>query len=59
MKYTVLERSFINNRIVEEGDVIDFDGEPGPNLEPVGTKETLTLPKGRKPGDEPVNLSVI
>lgn len=34
-KYRVLEKSFINNAIAAEGDIVDFDGKPGPNLEPV------------------------
>ncbi len=33
-KYRVLAKSFINNTIVVEGDVVDFDGNPGSNLEP-------------------------
>ena len=33
-KYRVLAKSFINNAIVLEGDVVDFDGAPGSNLEP-------------------------
>lgn len=32
-KYRVLEKSFINNRLVDEGTEIEFDGEAGPNLE--------------------------
>ena len=32
-KYRVLEKSFINNAIVDEGDEVDYSGEPGPNLE--------------------------
>ena len=35
MKYRVLERSFIDNALREEGAEIDFDGEAGPNLEPI------------------------
>lgn len=31
-QYEVLEKSFINNRIVEAGEVVEYDGEPGPNL---------------------------
>lgn len=33
--YRVVERSFINNTIAEEGEVVEYDGEAGPNLEPV------------------------
>jgi hypothetical protein len=38
-KYKVLTKSFINDRIVEEGDVVDYDGVAGPNLEPVKGKK--------------------
>jgi hypothetical protein len=33
--YKVLERSFINNMACEEGATVEYDGEPGANLEPV------------------------
>lgn len=32
-QYRVLQKSFIGNRIVEEGEVVDYDGEPSENLE--------------------------
>lgn len=32
-KYRVLTKSFINNAIVEEGDLVDYDGEASENLE--------------------------
>lgn len=32
-KFTVLEKSFIDGKIHEEGAVIDFEGFPGANLE--------------------------
>lgn len=32
-KFKVLEKSFINNAIVEAGEVVEYDGDPGPNLE--------------------------
>lgn len=34
-KYRVLHKSFIGNTIREEGEIVEYDGEPGPNLEPV------------------------
>mgnify|MGYP000001570768 FL=1 len=34
-KYEVLEKSFIDNHIVEVGAVIEFDGLPGRNLKPL------------------------
>ena len=32
-KYRVLEKSFINNAIREEGDIVEYDGEASDNLE--------------------------
>ena len=32
-KYRVLAKSFINNTVVEEGAVVEYDGQPGSNLE--------------------------
>lgn len=32
-KYRVLEKSFINNALVDEGAIIDYDGEASANLE--------------------------
>lgn len=37
-QYRVLAKSFINDRIVEEGDIVDYDGETSDNLEPVKGK---------------------
>lgn len=34
-KYRVLELSFINERLVQPGEQIEFSGDPGPNLEPL------------------------
>lgn len=34
-KYRVLELSFINARLIPAGEEIEFDGDPGPNLEPL------------------------
>lgn len=34
-RYKVTARSYINNRIVEAGEEINFDGKPGSALEPV------------------------
>ncbi len=31
--YRVLAKSFINNAIREEGDIVEYDGKPGSNLE--------------------------
>lgn len=32
-KYKVLAKSFINNSIAEEGEIVEYDGKPGTNLE--------------------------
>jgi len=32
-QYRVLQKSFINNMIAEEGDIVEYDGEPSDNLE--------------------------
>lgn len=32
-KYLVLETSFINGRLVQPGDVVEFNGDAGSNLE--------------------------
>ena len=32
-RYLVLERSYINNAIREEGDIVEYDGEVAGNLE--------------------------
>jgi hypothetical protein len=51
-KYKVLEKSFINGALVEEGEIIDYDGEPGPNLEPVSKKRnTVQTAKTNVPED--------
>ena len=34
-KYRVLEKSFIGNALVEEGAVVEYDGVPSSNLEPM------------------------
>lgn len=49
-KYKVLAKSFINNSIVEEGDIVEYDGKPGSNLELVeGDKPEV---KGGKKGNK-------
>jgi hypothetical protein len=41
----VLQKSYIGNRIVEEGEIIEYDGELSENLEPVK--------KGKKAAESP------
>lgn len=42
-RYRVLQKSFINDAIAEEGDIVEYDGEVSGNLElipePVAAKE--------------------
>lgn len=33
MKYRVLEKSFINSALAQEGDIVEYNGKPGSNLE--------------------------
>lgn len=44
-RYLVKERSFIDNKLVEAGVKIEFDGIPGKNLEPLdkAAKEAAKL----------------
>jgi hypothetical protein len=35
-RYRVTKKSFINNTIVEEGEEVEYSGEPGSNLELIG-----------------------
>lgn len=37
-KYKVMEKSFINNHLVEEGEEVIYDGEAGSNLELIEDK---------------------
>lgn len=34
-KYRVLVPSFLDNKLVQEGDIVDYDGTPSDNLEPM------------------------
>lgn len=53
-QYRVLQTSFINNAIVQEGAVIDYDGEPGHNLELIEAEKPAKSGKGKaKGGDAP------
>jgi len=46
MRYRVLEKSFINGRICEEGDIVEYDGKAGKALEPI---KDVPKAKGKKP----------
>jgi hypothetical protein len=43
-KYRVLERSFINNGLREEGDIVEYDGKAGSNLELVDAPAEAEAP---------------
>lgn len=49
-RFRVLQQSFIDNKIVEEGTEIEFDGFPGPNLEPIDAKAKKLAEQA--PGDD-------
>lgn len=38
-KYKVLAKSYINNTIVEEGEIVEYNGKPGSNLQLVEEKD--------------------
>ena len=44
-KYRVLAKSFINNAIAEVGDVVEYNGKPGSNLELIPEKKAEAAPK--------------
>ena len=54
-QYRVLTKSFINNSIVEEGDVIEYDGPVGSNLELVQDEAAPAKGKGKKSAAAPVD----
>lgn len=54
-KVKVLARSWINNRIVEAGEVIEYDGEIGSNLELVKSPKPAPAAAPADSGaDEPI-----
>lgn len=44
-KYRVLEKSFINNTIVEAGEIVEYEGRASGNLELI--EEAPAKPKGK------------
>lgn len=54
-QYRVLAKSFINNSIVEEGDVVEYDGKPGSNLELVQDEAAPAKGKAKKPAAVPAD----
>lgn len=51
-KYKVLVKSFINNTIVEAGTVVEYDGKPGSNMEPVKEAKPDAKAKGKDSKDD-------
>jgi hypothetical protein len=50
----VLQKSYIGNRIVEEGEIIEYDGELSENLEPVKKGKKAAEPPAADPtGSDP------
>lgn len=37
-RYLVLEKSYLNNALVEAGAEVEYDGQPGPNLQLIAKK---------------------
>jgi hypothetical protein len=56
-QYRVLQKSFVNDVLVEEGAVVDYDGVPGSNLELIRKKGVVSGPAPEEevsfPGSEP------
>lgn len=40
-QYRVVEKSYLGGQVVEEGEIVEYEGEAGPNLE--------LVPKGKTP----------
>lgn len=57
-RYRVLVRSYINNAIREEGDVVEYDGRPGSNLELIKAPKEAKAQKAEaaKPADGAADL---
>jgi hypothetical protein len=53
-KYRVLAKSFIGNALREEGDVVEYDGKPGSNLELI-QEEKPSKGKGKQEAAEKVS----
>lgn len=49
-KYRVLSKSFIDNHIREEGEIIDYDGDAADNLELIPEDKPVKTAKNQ-PGD--------
>lgn len=52
-KYRVLAVSFINNALVQAGEVVDYDGKPGSALELIEDDKPEVKAKGKGKGAAP------
>lgn len=51
-RYKVKERSYINNRVVEAGEIIEFAGRSGKNLEKIEAPAKVAPPAPAKSDDK-------
>lgn len=51
-KYKVLQKSYINNKIVEEGEIVEFDGDVSDNLKLMKRGEAKAEPKESEASEE-------
>lgn len=49
MKYSVLEKSFINGGLAQEGDIVEYNGKPGSNLELIKEAAKVETASGLDP----------
>ena len=56
-RYRVLETTFMNGRILKEGDEVDYEGEPGSNLEPIDKLAQTVVAKLAKTPTPALNLA--
>lgn len=54
-KYRVLMKSFINNSIVEEDSVVEYDGEASDNLELIEDEALAPKARGKKSAESAVS----
>lgn len=54
-QYRVLTKSYINNSIVEEGAVVEYDGKPGSNLELIEDEVSPQKGKAKKSATVPAS----
>ena len=56
-QYRVLKKSYIHDRIYEPGEVVDWDGPQGTNLEPIGNEKRPPKPSAitGMPGPDPAS----